>query len=160
MKIDRDRPDFQLLEHLASLFGRACKPRHEQHHGGRGLEPRCRGRELCGTAAATVGGPGEVLEEPAAGRGTRDPKALGALFDDENARGSRDFLASSKDLGFRSLQAAHQIFRFLEQPIHRNTQPEDASFRPFERRLGALRSPILVFYGPFQRSLHRLSASC
>ena len=79
---------------------------------------------------------------------------------DENARGSRDFLASSKDLGFRSLQAAHQIFRFLEQPIHRNTQPEDASFRPFERRLGALRSPILVFYGPFQRSLHRLSASC
>eukprot|EP00434_Breviolum_minutum_P042796 symbB.v1.2.038108.t1/scaffold5828.1/size23302/3 len=39
-------------------------------------------------------------------------------------RGSRDFLASSKDLGFRSLQSAHQIFRFLEQSMHRNTNPE------------------------------------
>ncbi|CAK9046288.1 unnamed protein product [Durusdinium trenchii] len=39
-------------------------------------------------------------------------------------RGSRDFLASSKDLGFRSLQAVHQIFRFVDQTIHRNTAPE------------------------------------
>eukprot|EP00435_Cladocopium_sp_Y103_P043430 s3551_g12.t1 len=39
-------------------------------------------------------------------------------------RGSRDFLASSKDLGFRSLQAAHQIFSFSES-IQKNTNPED-----------------------------------
>lgn len=39
-------------------------------------------------------------------------------------RGSIDFLASAKDLGFRSLQAAHQIFSFSES-IQKNTNPED-----------------------------------
>ncbi|CAE7198321.1 Exosc10 [Symbiodinium natans] len=40
-------------------------------------------------------------------------------------RGSRDFLASSRDLGERSLGAAHQIFCFLAQSLHQGSKPED-----------------------------------
>eukprot|EP00439_Symbiodinium_sp_Y106_P012117 s7589_g1.t2 len=72
-------------------------------------------------------------------------------------RGSRDFLASSRELGERSMGTAHQIFSFLAQSLHQGTKPEDGLITALE---SACSGWWLTSRQAFLQLLQRILSAC